>query len=489
MGGCRQGHDPQEPAGVAVPSAPDLARFVAEAESDPRFASLWRDDDTSRAYATACLALASADCLTTGARQKIYQQIATRPRRALLAELSGVEITASSLRALRKCAATGFTADDWRSLLGQLLRPDCKESLANVTSITQHLVRQLDAVPAALRLPGILGVVSNHVIAPERWLQLADALERTAPERRPSLLRSSNAIRSVATFFDYFYKVVDAARDDAAFPPAPDLGPLFQRVADARSMRREGLAMRNCLATLVDEAASGFWAYYSWMGSERATVALRRGTDGWCFDRAAGFRNASLSESSESTIRELVLQALGPAPADPAHSARDAGRARCSEGVAALGRSLFSRADRAKVTSALLAIHGRSLARDNAAFCVFECGPYYVQFLWEVDSPRYVVEVASHRSIAEVEGRLDERAVALLESTGFHWPREHKPNFWRYIPEVDHDGRTDTPMCDDEGDPWTGAADFALGVLHFIFGHRPGDGLSVKVNIPPRLDP
>ena len=106
----------------------------------------------------------------------------------------------------------------------------------------------------------------------------------------------------------------------------------------------------------------------------------------------------------------------------------------------------------------------------DGAFCIIAYGPFYVQCLASVDAPEYLVEIVSHRSIPMVEACIDERAVAMLRSAGFRWPRGEN-NFSRYVPVRDAEDCADL-------------ADVALGTLHFLFGYRSGDAVSMKVHIP-----
>lgn len=457
--------------GDGSPLPAGLAQFVAEAESDACFASLWRSDDTSRAYALACLALAPLNHFADGERRQFYQQIATRPRRAFLAELAAVDVAPSSLRILTCCATADFTSDDWRSILRQLLCADDRRALGQIRSISARLVRQFDAIPSLLRVPSLLALASRCLIPTECWRRLAQALDRAGPQRRPALVRSSRMVHSLPAFYDFFQSVADAAQDASSFPHTPDLGPRLQRMADTRSMRREGLAMRNCLGSLVDNAASGARAYYSWIGSERATVELRQSANDWHVTRVAGIGNAPVSEKTERTIQDLIAGILGPAAAEPAEKAlaTPSETVDCLKNVAALGGSLFSPDERAKATAAVRAIRGRSLAHGDGAFCIFGFGPFYVQFLASVGEPEYLAEIVSHRVLAEVEPHIDERAVEMLEGAGFRWPRG-RDNFSRLISVRDD---SDCACL----------ADFALGTLRAVFGFCRSSAHELSIHV------
>ena len=185
----------------------------------------------------------------------------------------------------------------------------------------------------------------------------------------------------------------------------------------------------------MDEAASVFWVYYKWMGRKRAAVALRRGVDGWGFARVAGFGNASLPDSTERTIRDVVVRALGPPAAEPVTPVPETIRGNCfdgvpaSQGVLAYGRSLFSHAERAKAVSVLRAIQGRSLPRGNRAFCVLEFSPYYAEM---GVSPIYslAVNVRQRRSARRMtqealakHARVARSYIAMIEAARIKGPR------------------------------------------------------------------
>ncbi len=465
-----QGHEGQsrkQDGGGAL--GPVLAAFVAEAQSDPYFASLWHSDDASRAYAMACLRLSPLETLSDDERRLLYHEVATRQRRTLLAKLAGIDVAPSALRVLARCTAPDFRASDWRMLLQRLNRPRDHQSFVPIPRIGPRLVRQIDAIPLELRRPGLLSFANRNTVPAEHWRQLSEALDGAGPLRRRVLVRSCDMIRSLATFYDFFYMVTDASRCASRFPQAPDLGPRLPRLADSKALRREGLSMCNCLADLVDNAASGAWAYYSWTGNERATVALRRSNDGWRLVRASGVGNAVLSQETERSIRDLVAHVLAPGSEPTSAIPRIALTGDLDE-LAAHGRGAFSLDQRAQAVDALRAIRGRSVGPSDGAFCIIGYGPFYVQSLANVEAPEYLVEIVSHRSIPMVEACIDERAVAMLSSAGFRWPRG-EDNFSRYVPVRDADDCADL-------------ADAALGTLHFLFGYRSGDAVSIEVHIP-----
>jgi hypothetical protein len=284
---------------AGVPTSGDLpshlAPFVTEAHQSARFAALWGSDNASRAYASACLALAPLETMTEEERRAAYERIASRGRRAVLSALAGIDLPQCALRIVARCAYHDFTLDDWRTLF-RLVASDARPALCHAHHIGPSLIRQLPNIPRAMRSPQFLAVVDGHVVREERWRELSLALEQAGRSRSAALRRAAAGVRSLARLYDLFREAEDAAREAIPFPEAPDLGAGLRRLAGAQAMRREGGAMRNCLASLVEEAASGRRAYYAWLGRERATLGLRPVAGGWRIARMAGLGDAALSD-------------------------------------------------------------------------------------------------------------------------------------------------------------------------------------------------
>ena len=66
--------------------------------------------------------------------------------------------------------------------------------------------------------------------------------------------------------------------------------------------------------------------------------------------------------------------------------------------------------------------------------------------------------------------RLTDKVVSLIADSGFKWPRGSE-NFLRWF----------TVSTEQDVDA---LAEFSLGILNEVFGHKPGHELRVKVHIP-----
>lgn len=458
------------------PSAHHLPRrlepFVAKASLDPRFAALVTGGaaPADRGYVIACLRLAGIERRPEDERRRLYREMVTRSRRAVLEELSNTPVPSAALKALGRCDWGRFTASDWRTLLCHVATDRGRRALGHLPWLTACLVRQLDAVPPPMLLPNVLTAVARIPLSVERWRELGAALEALGDERRPALLRQARKIRSYCDLRDFGLRTADAALEAAPFPSdVPRLDPLLRLLDGAEAMRREAAVMSNCLAERVARVLVGGTAYYRWLGAEPATVELVRRDGVWRISEAKGTANAALSSSTQQKIRGAVGRALGPESlVNPPPPPPPIG-----PGIAAameIGRTRFSDQERATITGVLIRIRGRSRAIDNGAFCIIDKGPFFVQFLSRVTAPSFLTEISSHRFQPTFAERVTEKGIDFLDGCGFSWPRENA-NFAFDLP-----GATDEDCA--------AAASFALGALAVLFGHRAGGRSQIKLHVP-----
>ena len=458
-------------------SSSDWARpWLTEGRSVSAFASLWDADPGSRAWALACLSLANVDQLDEGARQALYRDAATRPRRAMLAELIGRPATSASLRALEHVDAADFRREDWLALFEIVGRGAARGGIGHVPVITRALVEQFDEIPAELRVSRLLAVAASVRIAGARWRALGDALTQLPESVRTSFVRAARSVNGVCALWDHIFRCLRSGEEAARFPvDAPPLGMLLVPITSADAMRREGLAMLNCMASKVRDVLDGEAVYYRWIGAERAHVELMRlpASRGWTPGVMAGRGNAALSIRTRTAILSAMRSALGERLIEDAAGATDLDppEAPGVEVGAAAGREHFTQAEIERVARRLRRIRGRSLAADRGAFCIIDLpNGAYVQFMSRIDRPWYWAEISSHRFVPAVGDFMTEDAVSFLESCNMAWPTTAS-NFHSSIAV-----RSDVD-CER-------VAAFALGVIWRVFGYPSGAPFELTVNVP-----
>ena len=459
-------------------SPPDCARhWIAEGQAVPEFATLWSaGESVGRAWVLACLSLARVDQLDEATRRALYLGVATRPRRTLLAELMGRPSSAAALHALDRVDPTDFRREDWLSLFEIASRKSGRGGFAHIPLITRALVEQFDAIPPELRVSKLLAAASGVRIADARWRAVSDSLAMLPESVRASLVRAARRVDGAITLWDYVFRCIHAGEEAARFPvDLPQLGMLFVPLSSADIMRREGLAMSNCMARLVRKVIDSRAVYYRWIGAEPAHVELLRlpAGDAWAVGMMAGRGNAALPLTTRDAILSAMRRALGERLVEAAADSivLDPPEAPGVAGAVASARETFSAAELERVADALRRIRGRSVASNNGASCIVELpNECYVQFLSRVDRPWYWTEVNSHRYTPAVAKFMTEDAVSFLEECNMEWPTR-LANFSCSMPV-----RSDAD-CDR-------LAAFALGALQRVFGHSSGVPLKVIVNIP-----
>ncbi len=308
-----------------------------------------------------------------------------------------------------------------------------------------------------LRHPAVFAVLADLEISEGRWKRIEADLVAMDDPRRRALTRLARSIGDRGDFWDLVEKIRVAAREEHW--TAPDLGPDFLHLGSAAAMRQEGRSMRNCLATMVPEAAAGGSTFFRWLGPEPVDVHLRRVESGWGLAALGAPRNAPLPRSATATVEELLRGALGEAALDPPALGADV------LAIADIGRTHFDVATRRAISSVLWGVHRRKLKTNNA--CIFGAGHRYVQFCVNQRRRSLRGEIAAHKFCPENASWLTESAVDLLDRCAFRWPKPEQ-NFAR---EFAVRKRKD---CDR-------LADFVCGLHHELWSHPASEPLSIGV--------
>ena len=355
----------------------------------------------------------------------------------------------------RRCSALGD--EDARALALAVARPGVGRLLRHSPRITPTMVRQLDLVPAVLRHPAVFAVLADLEVSAGRWNRVEADLASIDDPRRATLARRARFVSDRGAFWDLVEDIRIAAFHGRW--RAPDLGADFLHLGSAAAMRQEARDMRNCLADMVPEAASGKSAFFRWLGDQHVTVHLRRVGTAWRLAALGAACNVPLTQVTTAAIETVLSRTLGEAALD-APSLDDATLA-----IAEIGRARFDVGTRGAIASVLWGVHQRVRKTDNA--CIFGAGSRYVQFCVNRSGRTLRAEIASHKFCTENVSWLAEGAVDLLDRCSFRWPRALQ-NFAR---EFDVRTRQD---CEE-------LADFVCGLHHELWSHRAGALLSIGV--------
>lgn len=211
-------------------------------------------------------------------------------------------------RALGRMGETAWSASAYRDLLVVLAHPKAAKVLRHAEQIQPDLVQRLAALPPPLS--EVAGLAAK--LDPRQLALLAEAYEAlTFQSGRVQADAAAARWRRHSQPKALFEAVkADLCPEPAAPPHAggPRLRPLTSKAEFAAAARR----YRNCLADQTPYAASGWCAYYEWMGEPGAMIEITRDhIFGWRLEQARIAGNRAVPEAlREEIISELALMGV-----------------------------------------------------------------------------------------------------------------------------------------------------------------------------------
>jgi hypothetical protein len=296
---------------------PELAPFI-----DEEFHS------GTEQYVFACLALSGAEHWTRSERKELAGKILSNKRPELISELSELPCDRSALNNLQKLTNPPEGPGIYKALLHLMDNPDTAKVLCHATEVKPRLAGTLLEMPSSFQssilAPFMLRALledSDELETLERWLsykgrrqlQAITSMLENIPETVVSgVLDSLGGIRSIDDIICWTKRWFNRLMAKYKFPPPPfprtgNLVPL----TSAEDIIKESREMNNCLDTLIGDVLGGHTYFYSWNGTERATVMLDTVPDfGWMPTEALGLSNRPVGPSTELEIRDAVSRQL-----------------------------------------------------------------------------------------------------------------------------------------------------------------------------------
>ena len=211
-------------------------------------------------------------------------------------------------RALTRMGDVAWSAEDYRSLLRLLADPKAGKVLRHAEAISAGVLHRLAALPPPMASALHLAFALND----DGVAVLCEAYEVLRFRDGQAAADAAAACWAKAEFAKTCF---DAVRDDlspdVAEPPHPGTERL-RPLASKRALRDAARRYRNCLADHLPNAATGWSAYYEWVGPPSAIVQVSRDhVFGWRLDEARGPRNAAVpDEVREAIVHELALMGV-----------------------------------------------------------------------------------------------------------------------------------------------------------------------------------
>ncbi len=262
-----------------------------------------------------CFSLARADLLSRKKRSELTDKLMSCKRLEVLSELSGVTCTKQTLRAIYKLGDQPADHDVYQTIIKFVAHPDAAKTLSHVTTIDPLAITFLSFLPDELLLPNIIRAFLDDpeaATADAPFILLANIYTQAPFELKARARDGLNKVQSYDQFRVWAFKWEETFSEILNFPPPPIKGHgRLRPITSANEMRKESLAMQNCLDSCIPEILAGFNYYFHWDGEERATIGLEKyAKSGWSYDMALGFDNQSLTYETETQIRELIQREL-----------------------------------------------------------------------------------------------------------------------------------------------------------------------------------
>jgi hypothetical protein len=275
-------------------------------------------------YVYACLALSGAENWSREERKELAREILKGKRTEVISGLVGGPCDRATINNFYKlkCAIEGPRI--YKALLFLMENPDTAKILCHATEVRPGLAATLLELPnnlmSTVLAPFMLRTMledADELDSLERWLSCSGSrdlqvitgiLKNISEKSVSSVLNSLSDIRTVNDIISWTkrWSVRLLSKYKFPSPPFPKVGALTP-LASAEDVVRECKEMNNCLDTLIRDVLAGHTYFYSWRGSERATVMINTFPDfGWMPTEALGLSNKPVSSSTELEIREAV---------------------------------------------------------------------------------------------------------------------------------------------------------------------------------------
>ena len=294
-------------AAAPAPTEPSSLLKLVAGEFAARIARLWPDPHAEFLTASparrhlACLGLALG-CGEAFVREALSLRLRTALRRLGRPAPAGLE------RALSRLGEPAWSACGYRRLLELLADPIEGKALRHAEAIPAAPVARLDRLPAAMgRALRLSALITDDVAQAVGEAHGAIVFRDGRAAADAAAARWAKAETEAALF--------EAVRDDlypeVAAPPhggTQRLTPLASKAA----VRDAGKRYANCLARRLNQAVSGWSAFYEWTPAPGAIVEISRDAIfGWRLDEAKGPGNAVLEpEVREAIVDELALMGI-----------------------------------------------------------------------------------------------------------------------------------------------------------------------------------
>jgi hypothetical protein len=259
-------------------------------------------------YVCACLALADARKLSSEARISLMNDMMHEKRGELVGRLcDGFAWPDWGLKVLAKLNTTECRRADLVRLGGYLRMPRAANVLAHAKYISPAILNAMWELPDWICLSNLLPILEKPEAVAAIKVTFRTHLWDLSEDLRRGVVESLSHVKSLAELEARLQVWRGRLLEREPFPKPPIPGnDHLKPLTSAAEMRREAREMRSCIHKLISEVFGGVVYFYSWKGSERATVLVIHSLGKLKFLEVKGRNNAEVTPDTMSEIRSLV---------------------------------------------------------------------------------------------------------------------------------------------------------------------------------------
>ena len=259
-------------------------------------------------YVCACLALADARKLGSEAKSSLMNAMMYERRGGLLGRLcDGFTWPDSGLKVLAKLNPGECRRADYVRLGGYLRQPKTAKVLAHAQQLSPAILRAIWELPDWICLPNLLPIFEESEAVAAIKTTFRAHLWDLSRELQRGVIKSLSSVKSLPELEMRLQVWRERLLTREPFPEPPIPGDdRLKPLTSSAEMQREAREMRSCLHKLIAEVFDGAVYFYSWNGSERATVLVIYSPGELAHLEVKGRRNADVSPDTMSEIRSVI---------------------------------------------------------------------------------------------------------------------------------------------------------------------------------------
>lgn len=259
-------------------------------------------------YVRACLTLAEAHKLNSEARISLMDAMMHERRADLLGRLcDGFTWHDAGLKALAKLNTAECRRADYVRLGGYLRQPTTAKVLAHAQQLSPAILRAIWMLPDWICSPNLLPILEEPGAVGAIKATFKTHLWDLSRELQRGVVRSLRRVKSLLELEARLQVWRERLLSRERFPQPPISGNgCLKPLTSAAEMQREAREMRSCLHKLIAEVFERAVYFYSWNGSERATVLVIHSLGKLAHLEVKGRWNADVSPDTMSDIRSLI---------------------------------------------------------------------------------------------------------------------------------------------------------------------------------------